>query len=163
MYQSITLFFLLFMPMLAVLPAQTAPPVYESFDDLAPVFEFQNDTTYVINFWATWCKPCVEELPYLEQIHEVYAGQAVKVILVSLDFPSQVESKLIPFMEEWKLQSDVVVLTDGKYNDWIGRVSEEWDGAIPVTLIYRNSDRRFISGAVHSFTELKSVIDALLP
>lgn len=138
--------------------AQTAPPIYESFDELAPIFSYSNDTTYVINFWATWCKPCVEELPYIEEIHTAYANEKVRVILVSLDFPKQIESKLIPFMEEHQLKSEVVVLTDGRYNDWIDRVDTAWDGAIPITLIYKGEERHFVKEAFHSFEELDYIL-----
>ena len=118
--------------------------VYEKFDDLEPVFHFENDTTYVINFWATWCKPCIKELPYFEAVDSLYANQKLKVVLVSLDFPDQIESKLVPFVQEKELKSRVVVLLDGKYNDWIDKVSPQWSGAIPATYIYRNGKNKLI-------------------
>jgi thiol-disulfide isomerase/thioredoxin len=44
------------------------------------------DTIYVVNFWATWCKPCVEELPIFDSLNLEVKGQAIKVLLVNLDF-----------------------------------------------------------------------------
>ena len=67
------------------------------YNGLDPLLHKDNDTTYVVNFWATWCKPCVAELPYFEQLTETYKGQKVKVLLVSLDFSKQIESKLLTF------------------------------------------------------------------
>ena len=64
-----------------------------NFNELEPIFHYQNDTTYVINFWAMWCKPCVEELPYFETIRKNYSDKKVKVILVSLDFGNNVEER----------------------------------------------------------------------
>jgi thiol-disulfide isomerase/thioredoxin len=130
-------------------------PIYDKFDDVAPIFSFNTDTTYVINFWATWCKPCVEELPYFEEITKDYKEKKVQVILVSLDFPRQIESKLVPFLEKNQLQSKVLMLKDGKFNDWIDRVSTQWDGAIPVTYIYKKDKKHFISHSVESKKELE--------
>ena len=62
-----------------------------------------DNKTYIVNFWATWCKPCVEELPYFEQAGKKYRDQNVEVLLVSLDFPNQVEKQLKPFIEKNKL------------------------------------------------------------
>ena len=59
---------------------------YATFDEIEPIFNRQSDSTYVINFWATWCKPCVEELPYFEELNQNYSKEKVKVVLVSLDF-----------------------------------------------------------------------------
>lgn len=136
----------------------TNPPIFKHFDDIAHLFAQQNDTTYVINFWATWCKPCVAELPYLDQLTVVYADQPLKVILVSLDFPQLIEKNLLPFLEKNQLHSEVIVLTDGKYNDWISRVEDAWDGAIPVTLIYKNDQRTFLNQEVASFEELNALV-----
>ena len=135
-----------------------AIPVYKSYDDLAYLFEQEDDMTYVINFWATWCKPCVEELPYFEQMQEKYKDENVQVILISLDFKRQLEKKLKPFLEKRKLQSEVVVLADSKYNNWIDNVDEIWDGAIPVTLIYNTNKREFANYQFANYDELEAVL-----
>ena len=133
-------------------------PVYEKFSDIEPMFHLDNDTTYIINFWATWCKPCLEELPYLEEINEKYSDEKIKVILCSLDFPKQIESKLLPFVEKKKLNSMVVVLLDGNFNDWIDKVSSEWSGAIPVTYIYNGNKKHFVDAPFHNTQELEEII-----
>ncbi|MCO6489062.1 MAG: redoxin domain-containing protein [Phaeodactylibacter sp.] len=136
-------------------------PIYEEFSQAEPFFHFDNDTTYVINFWATWCKPCVEELPHFEELTRACEGQKVRVILVSLDFPRQFKTKLAPFVGERQLQSTVIALADGRYNDWIDKVSTEWTGAIPATYIYKKDQSRFIGTSVKSMAELEAVIQSL--
>ncbi len=137
-------------------------PVYENFDDLEAIFNFKNDTTYVINFWATWCKPCIEELPYIEAFQLKNKDKKVRVILCSLDFPNQLESKLIPFIEKKKLASTVVVLLDGKYNDWIDKVSPEWSGAIPATYIYNGAENYFVGTPFQNTGELEGIVNSFL-
>jgi thiol-disulfide isomerase/thioredoxin len=137
-------------------------PVFTDYAALAPIFEMKNDTTYVINFWATWCKPCVEELPYFEQLHEAFDNEKVQVILVSLDFERDLTTKLTSFVEDRRLQSDVVVLLDGNYNSWIDKVDPEWGGAIPVTIVYNAEKRQFIGTQLASYEELKSIVKSML-
>ncbi len=127
-------------------------PVYD-FEGLQPLLEQKNATTYVINFWATWCAPCVKELPYFEKLNEEQKHNNIEVILVSLDIPSMWESKLLPFVKKNKLQSRVVVLDDPKQNDWIPKVDPDWSGAIPATLIY-NKDKRIFYAKPFSYEEL---------
>lgn len=129
--------------------------VYSTFEELQPLFDQANDTTYVVNFWATWCKPCVKELPYFEEAVQAYKGQPVKIILVSLDFPKQVDSRLMPFIREHELQAEVVVLTDPDANSWIPKVADEWSGAIPATLVQYNGRTVFREGDFESLKELK--------
>jgi thiol-disulfide isomerase/thioredoxin len=131
---------------------------YETFDEMAHLLSQDNDTTYLINFWATWCKPCVEEMPFIERLHEDFGDRKFAVVLVSLDFPKQIESKLIPFIEQNKLRSRVVVLLDGDYNAWIDRVDPSWGGAIPATVIYRGDKRVFIDKQIRAYDDLKSVV-----
>jgi thiol-disulfide isomerase/thioredoxin len=116
-------------------------PVYTSFAELEPLLTKNNDTTYVVNFWATWCKPCIAELPYFEQLNKNFASRPVKVLLVSLDFAKQIKTTLLPFVEQRKMQSAVAVLIDPDYNTWIDKVSRDWDGTIPFTLIYKGGKR----------------------
>ena len=137
-------------------------PVYESFDEIEPLFRQENDTTYIVNFWATWCKPCIEELPYLEQMNKAKTEKPVKVVLVSLDFPQHLESKLLPFVQKRKLISQVDVLLDGDYNSWIDKVSPEWSGAIPATYIYKKDAHLFIGEPFESYDDLLESVKTVL-
>ncbi|ALM48212.1 hypothetical protein AMR72_04445 [Flavobacterium psychrophilum] len=113
------------------------------FDKLEYFLTQKNDTTYVVNFWATWCVPCVEELPYFEELNAKYKKDKIKVMLVSLDMYKMVESKLLPFIKEKQLKSDVVYLRDPDQNTWLPKVDSTWSGALPATLIYNKDMRKF--------------------
>ena len=107
------------------------------------MLERADGKTYVINFWATWCAPCVKELPAFEKIKEEYKEKNVEVILVSLDFPKHVDKRLIPFINKKKLQSKVVLLDDVNEDFWIKAIDSTWSGALPATLIYNSKKRAF--------------------
>jgi thiol-disulfide isomerase/thioredoxin len=104
----------------------------------------ENDTTYVINFWATWCSPCVKEIGYFEELHKQYASQKLQVILVSLDFPNQKERRVVPFLKEKGITAPVKLMADLDYNSWIDKVDPSWSGALPATLIYNTKERVFL-------------------
>ncbi|SNR15029.1 TlpA disulfide reductase family protein [Tenacibaculum jejuense] len=114
-----------------------------NYDQLKPLLEQQDDKVHVVNFWATWCKPCVEELPAFEKLNEEYKDKNVELLLVSLDFPNQIQSELLPFIKEHELKPEVVVLDDPDQDKWINGISTEWSGAIPATIIYKNGKRAF--------------------
>ena len=135
--------------------AQQIPIV--NFRQFEPTLNQRNDTTYVVNFWATWCKPCVKEMPDLLRAHETFKEDKFRMILVSLDFESHLESKVIPFMEEYKINTDVVLLNDNKQHQWIDKVDTNWSGAIPITLIYNKNYYFFREGEI-SFEELNEII-----
>lgn len=137
-------------------------PVYESYADLAPIFEQQNDTTYVINFWATWCKPCVEELPHFEELAEKYADAPLQVVMISLDFPKDVRGRLYDFVQDRPLKLPVVSLIDGQQANWIDKVDPDWGGAIPVTVIYKNGLRYFVNEQFATYAELAEMVERLL-
>lgn len=137
-------------------------PVFSSYDHIAPLFQQDQAKTYVINFWATWCKPCVKELPYFEQLHANLKDQGIEVVLVSLDFPKDLEKKLVPFVQERQLQSDVLVLLDGDYNSWIDKVSPEWSGAIPATMVYNSKNRKFHGEEFSTYEELETLVKSVL-
>ena len=111
------------------------------FDWYENLMRSNNDTTYVVNFWATWCIPCVAELPYFEQLQQQYLSQKLKVYLVSLDFIKQKDQKLIPFLTKQKIKSEVVLLDEPDYNAWIDKVNPAWSGALPATVIF-NTKRK---------------------
>lgn len=137
-------------------------PVYESFDEIAPLFEQQNDTTYVINFWATWCKPCVEELPFFVKLSEQYDKKPLRIVLVSLDFKKDISTKLPKFIQEFPLDLPVVALTDKNQAAWIDRVDSRWSGTIPITVIYKNGLRFFVNKPFNTYLELEEQIERLV-
>jgi len=140
--------------------ATNTVPTY-SFDEFEELLYLETDQTYVINFWATWCKPCIKELPYFEQLRTTYLKDGVEVILVSLDFPEQVEKQLIPFFKKRNLQSKVILLDDPDGNRWIPKVNEDWSGAIPATVIYNGKKRAFYERSF-SYEELEEQLALFL-
>jgi len=101
-----------------------------------------SDTTYVVNFWATWCAPCIKELPSFEQLNTTYAKQKVKVLLVSMDYASQLDKKVKPFVAKRGLKSEVVLLNEPDPNSWIDKLDPKWSGAIPFTLMVNNQKKK---------------------
>ncbi len=120
-------------------------------DHLLKMYRNTSDTTYVINFWATWCKPCVEELPDIEKINEKYGKEKVKVILVSMDFPEDYKKKLVPFVQKKQIRCPVVLLDEVDGNYFIPKISEKWTGSIPTTLIVNNA-KKFETVYEHKIT-----------
>jgi len=115
------------------------------FDTLQHLMTRDSDRIEVINFWATWCKPCIEELPYFQALHKNMADR-VEVTLVSLDFADVLHEKVIPFVEKRGLTPEVLLLDEIDYNSWIDKVDPSWSGAIPATLIinHQSGQRKFI-------------------
>ncbi len=131
------------------------------YEGLKPYLNTSSEKTYVVNFWATWCAPCVKELPYFEQLNTDYSDKNVEVILVSLDFPKKYETTLKPYIKDKKIKSKVIALNDTDSNSWIPQISEEWSGAIPATLIY-NKDKRQFYERTFTYDELETEVKQFL-
>ena len=132
-----------------------------TYNELKPLLNKIDNKTYVINFWATWCAPCVKELPAFEKLKEQYAEMNVEVLLVSLDFPKQKEKKLIPFINRKKIQSKVVLLDDVNEDYWIKEINDQWSGAIPANLIYNANSRKFYEQSF-DYTTLENELKTFL-
>ena len=83
-----------------------------NYEGLKPVLNKQDDKIYVINFWATWCIPCVKELPAFERLREEYYDKSVEVILISLDLSSQKDNVVVPFLKRKRIKSPVFIFED---------------------------------------------------
>jgi len=113
------------------------------------------DTTYIINFWATWCKPCVEELREFEKLNSEYKNEKLKVLLISVDYKSQFTSSVIPFVNKKKLKSEVFLLDEPDQQEYIDRIDSSWSGSIPASLFVKNNKRKF-SEKQFTYEELKT-------
>ncbi len=102
------------------------------FDELNQILQANPHQIKVVNFWATWCKPCIEELPYFEALQQAYDEKNLKVILVSLDFT---QDKAAQFVSKKNINSEVLFLDETDHNTWINKISPDWSGAIPATLV----------------------------
>lgn len=131
-----------------------------TFNELQNILNKKNDTVYVVNFWATWCKPCVKELPYFEKLNKEYS-EKVKVLLVSLDFEEQLKTRLIPFLNQRNIESEVILLNESNPNDYIDKVSTEWSGAIPATIIFNKNGSDFYEQSFE-YDELVSAVELKL-
>ena len=100
-------------------------------------------------------------MPAFEKLQENFNIENVEVLLVSMDFPDKIESKLLPFIKEKKLQSKVVLLDDPDQNTWIPKISKQWSGALPATLIYSKNKRKFYEQSFN-YEELKNEVQTFL-
>lgn len=152
------LFFLIGGKWVVAQSAQESVPVMD-FDEFQQRLPTNADQLVVVNFWATWCKPCVKEMPYFNSLSQQYADDpTLKVILVSLDMETQMQSRVLPFIKERKLHPEVWLLDDPDANRWIDLVDPSWSGAIPATLFYKGESKKFFQQSFYSVSELEAII-----
>lgn len=125
--------------------AQTVKSV--TSHDLQNRFKAGGDTVYVVNFWATWCKPCIQELPFFEKFSTDYKTKPVKVLLVNVDAKSKLESSVKPFIVRNKLKNEVVFMNETAYQS---KIDKSWTGALPATLLFnaKTSKKKFNAKAM---------------
>ena len=134
--------------------------VYDKYSTLEKEILSDKNTVYVVNFWATWCAPCVKELPHFEQLNS--ENKNVKVVLISLDFKNQFESKLIPFLKKKSIKSEVIFLSDTDYNSWLPMVDKNWSGSIPATLVIKNGNKFFVEKMFSNYGELNDYVNKII-
>lgn len=132
--------------------------------DLLHRIEQPNDTTYIVNFWATFCKPCVQEMPGLLEVAEKYKGQKVKLLLVSLDLPSYYPKRIASFVTTQKWKASVAWLNETNADYFCPMIDSSWSGAIPATVVVnaKRGYKKFWEGEVKEIEldkELKSIAE----
>jgi thiol-disulfide isomerase/thioredoxin len=117
----------------------------------------KNDTLYVVNFWATWCVPCVKEMPAFIEADKKFAAQKVKVIFVSLN-----SAKELPNVEKFtatkNILNPVFLLNAGNPNDWINKIDPSWSGSIPATAMYKKGKKVFFKEGGFTQEEIDAAI-----
>lgn len=115
-----------------------------NIDQLNERIKNGKDSTYVVNFWATWCAPCIKELPHFEKLSSEYKSEKLAVLLISVDFKSKLNSSVIPFVKRKNLKSEVFLLNESSPQEYIDRIDPSWSGSIPATIFIKNDKRKFV-------------------
>ena len=140
----------------------TNPVTYESFEEIAPLFEQANDTTYVINFWATWCQPCREEIKLLQELAEKTEGQPLEVVLISLDKEVKAFERIPGFLAETGPDLNSVILLDEDDATWGKTIDRVWSGSLPTTIIYKGQLRYVYRRAFNTLADLERAVEPLI-
>lgn len=131
-----------------------------SFDQLEENLNKPSQKMKVVNFWATWCKPCIKEMPYFEKVAKKHSDQ-MDLIFVSLDFPDEVD-KVKSFLLKKDFQSATYLLNETNYDDFMPRIDKSWTGAIPATLFVDQQEKKYFYEKSFTEAELDALIISLL-
>ena len=148
----------------AALPATAQDVKVIKYNELEKLRQLPHDTLYVVNFWATWCKPCIQEMPYFENVTQQYKNQPVRVILVSMDAVEDLEKRVKPFVQKRSLKSRLLLLDEPDGNTWIYKLEPKWSGAIPATILFNNHRKQyFFAEKEFKEEELQALINKYKP
>lgn len=129
-----------------------------SFGDLSELVNKKDGKTRVVNFWATWCKPCIDELPSFIQAQEAPEYNNTEFIFVSVDFQSK-HQEVKDKIKELHLEGTLVHLNEPG-NDWIDELDKNWSGAIPYTMVILPDGKKvYHYDWFESYTDLKTFLD----
>lgn len=132
-------------------------------DDVKAQLEAAKGKVVVVNLWATWCPPCVKEMPELAKLVEQYKGKPLEFISVSADAVDTIEKVVIPFHEKHALPFPVGVMNGQDMDAFSQALGKELSGALPETLVY-GKDGKLVK-AIESetdFAELDAIIAPLI-
>lgn len=132
--------------------------------DVEKYMAVKNGDVLVINFWATFCKPCVAEIPSFIKTVDKYKSSQVKLLLVSLDLPSYYPAKIASFVKKNNFNTNIAWLEETNADYFCPKIDSSWSGSIPATLILNTKTgyRKFYEGEMKDAefeTMLKEVIE----
>ncbi len=143
------------------LPAHAQLPKWK-ITDVENYIASSKDDVLVINFWATFCKPCIAEIPGFIRVVEKHRADSVKLLLVSLDMPSQYPN--VPaFIRKHNFNAQHAWLNETDADYFCPKIDPKWSGAIPATLIVntRTGKRLFFEEEMEE-ERLQEIISGML-
>ncbi len=149
----------IFLIILASINATAQEIEVVKFAELQKKMLYADAPLTVFNFWATWCGPCIKELPHFDALES--ENENVKVYLVSIDFQSELE-KVKKFVAKRSLQSDILFLNEKDPDEYMGKVSQDWSGAIPATLFVTDLGKTYFHEKAFTKEELEKTIKKYL-
>ncbi|MBS1551714.1 MAG: TlpA family protein disulfide reductase [Bacteroidetes bacterium] len=120
------------------------------------------ENVILINFWATWCRPCTEEFPDLMKLYKNYRDKNFKIIFISLDFGDNLGDKTKAFLKKQGVDFVTYYNNFTKDEDLINYISKDWEGSIPGTFIYSNNILQKTLIGKHNYKDFRDVISKYL-
>lgn len=131
--------------------------------DILEIIRQHRGRLVLLNFWATWCPPCIVEFPEIVSLEKAYRDRGLVVVSVSADFPSQIDSKLLPFLDKHRPSFPVYIKQTDDVDDFIRIIDPQWTGAIPATFFFDRdgtvTNKKF---SAMSGEEMKRILEVLL-
>ncbi len=134
--------------------AEEVTIISSDFDKIQALANTQSDTLYITNYWATWCGPCVEEIPDFVALHNEYKDKKVKFLFVNVD-DARTQAQVAPFVLKNKMQN-VYQIPVSELSSRIGSIDPNLQGGIPVTVLQKGEVKEGFAGAMpRAFIEEK--------
>ena len=135
--------------------------VFKTFSGESFTLSAEDKEVTLLVFWATWCQPCVEEFPELVRIRRGYADSVLEMVCISVDYPDEAESKVLPFLHDHRVTFPVFIADMTKQDEFINAIEPSWSGAVPATFIFDAGGRRraFLLGR-RTFESFKAHVDS---
>jgi thiol-disulfide isomerase/thioredoxin len=130
---------------------------------LQTIIHRRNGKILILNIWATWCLPCMEEFPDLIKAVSAYDTNKVEVVGISLDYADEIQTKVLPFIRKNNIPFRMYLAQFHSQEQFINSVQKTWNGAIPATFIYdRNGRQKRSLIGEQTFDQFKATIDTVL-
>jgi len=138
-----------------------AKPAVVKLPEIEKILTTKSDKIQVINFWATWCGPCVKEMPLIENVGKKRSDVRISLVSLDLDLDPKPE-KVFKFVERKGIQSTVLILDEQDPNSWIDKIEKAWSGSLPATIVINtNTGKRAFVERELKEGELESMIDSV--
>jgi len=114
----------------------------------------------IINFWATWCKPCMEEMPYFLKADSLYGGK-IDFVFVAFDRLRDT-ARVMQKIAEYKIPGEHLLIKTADMQNLINAVDSTWSGALPVTWFVSEKIKGSKQDSFEQFNDLKRFIETFL-
>jgi len=133
------------------------------FEEFEAVLATEKGNVLLVNIWATWCKPCVHEMPGLEKLHQNYQGKGVKVVTLSLDEVAKADSLVVPYWDSMHFSMDNYLIATPDQGSFVNKIDPLWIGLLPTSFIFNPEGKKIetVTGALSYNSFEKKVLKVL--
>lgn len=145
------------------IPKVATLSVVNTQTELQQLLSAQKGKVTLVNLWATWCKPCVHEMPALEKLHQNYQDKGVKIIALSLDELAKADSLVLPYWKDKGFSMDYYVVGPKDPSTILNKIDPLWLGVIPTSFLFNSEGEKIetITGSLNYEGFEKKILAAL--